>query len=770
MQNLNAYLAKDRLHALAIGQNLPETGVGAALFADISGFTALTEALTRELGVFQGAEELTYHLNLVYDALIAEVERYGGSVIGFSGDAITCWFAGDERHAARRAVASGLAMLTTIQQSGQLKTPSGHILQLALKAGVAAGFARRFVVGDAQYNFLDVLAGATLERMAAAERMAQQGELLVAPEVSALLGQDLVIRQWRRDEGRALNFALVAALKGEVAPQPWPPLPDKPVLDEAALKPWLLPAVYARLQAGQGNFLAELRPAVALFLRFGSLDYDHDAAASTKLDAYIRWLERVVAQYDGALIQLTIGDKGNFLYITFGAPVAHENDIERAVRSSLELARPPTEFDWLNGVQIGISQGIMRTGAYGGSTRRTYGVIGDAANLAARLMQIAHPGEVLASGRVRLVAGDKWFSWQNLGEITLRGKTEPMPIYQLCGKNQFASRSPELITNQFGNPQLLPLKRQPDAPTLNQPLRAIKPAIKPAFVPVENIESIEAAISIPNQADFSVTATLPADYYAKIINLWSQGYPEQALKVSSAALEGAAQANKPDSLAWAYYFKLKLHYRRFELPVVQQLAEELMTIAIRHQFLNWQTIAMLYSGWARAEQGQFEAGKMQILQGQALQEIVGFEAANQEGLLLLSRVHLKAGEIREALKTLAEALAVSKAADREGEIYQLKGECLLALSSVNAHLAEECFQQALVVHRQQQAKSLELRTATSIARLWQQQGRFDEAYQLLAPVYSWFNEGFDTHDLQEAKTLLESIAASPFYAALAIEP
>src|SRR3990172_618634 len=90
-----AYIPTDRLYALADGQTLPNRTHGAALFADISGFTPLTEALTRELGPQRGAEELTRHLNLVYDALIDELHRYGGSVIGFSGDAITCWFDGD---------------------------------------------------------------------------------------------------------------------------------------------------------------------------------------------------------------------------------------------------------------------------------------------------------------------------------------------------------------------------------------------------------------------------------------------------------------------------------------------------------------------------------------------------------------------------------------------------------------------------------------------------------------------------------------------------
>ena len=92
IQAASLYIPAEWRQALARGETLPDRTEGAALFADISGFTPLTEALTETLGLRRGAEELPRHLNRVYDALIAEVDRYGGSVVGFAGDAITCWF------------------------------------------------------------------------------------------------------------------------------------------------------------------------------------------------------------------------------------------------------------------------------------------------------------------------------------------------------------------------------------------------------------------------------------------------------------------------------------------------------------------------------------------------------------------------------------------------------------------------------------------------------------------------------------------------------
>ena len=130
-------------------------------------------------------------------------------------------------------------------------------------------------------------------------------------------------------------------------------------------------------------------------------------------------------------------------------------------------------------------------------------------------------------------------------------------------------------------------------------------------------------------------------------------------------------------------------------------------------------------------------------------------------LAFLAEAYGKVGQAGEGLTLLGEALAaVHKTGERfyEAELYRLKGELLLVRSAENRGEAEACFQQALLVARHQQAKLLELRAAMSLSRLWQQQGKRTAAHQLLAPVYGWFTEGFDTPDLQEAKALLEALS------------
>jgi predicted ATPase/class 3 adenylate cyclase len=416
----------DRRQALARGDSLPDRTTGAALFADISGFTPLTEALANELGPRRGAEELTRQLNLIYGDLIAEAERYRGSVISFSGDAITCWFDQDQ---GRRAAACALAMQQVMSQLATITTPSGTTISLAIKVAVAAGPVRRFRIGDPAIQYLDALAGATLERLAAAEHAAEKDEVSLSAEVVARLGDSALIREWRQAEETGLRVAILDGLTQPVADDPWPHLPSD-ALAEEQVRPWLLPGMYERERTGQEQFLAELRPAVALFVRFGGIDYDADEAAGEKLDSFIRWAQNVIKSFDGSLLQLTIGDKGSYFYAAFGAPVAHDDDADRAVAAGLALRKP--DLGYITGVHIGISQGRMRAGPYGGETRRTYGVLGEEVNLAARLMSRAEAGQILISQRVADLVG-KRYALHSIGAIAVKGKQEPALISEVLG-------------------------------------------------------------------------------------------------------------------------------------------------------------------------------------------------------------------------------------------------------------------------------------------------------------------------------------------------
>ncbi len=269
--NLGAYIPGDRRRALAQGTPMPDRVRGAALFADISGFTPLTEALAKELGPQRGAEELTAQLNRVFHALITDLARYGGHVIYFSGDAITCWIDGDD---GLRATACALAMQATIGQFGDVVTPAGMKVRLAMKVAVSVGAARRFLVGDPSVQRIDVLAGRLIDELAGAEHQAEKGEVVLDRSALEALGDRVEIREMRVEEDGWREFGVVDRLTVpvEVAPAP---AQDNP-LPEAVAREWLLPDIFERLRAGHGEFLAELRPAYPVFLRFGGIDYDDE--------------------------------------------------------------------------------------------------------------------------------------------------------------------------------------------------------------------------------------------------------------------------------------------------------------------------------------------------------------------------------------------------------------------------------------------------------------------------------------------------------------
>jgi TOMM system kinase/cyclase fusion protein len=243
--------------------------------------------------------------------------------------------------------------------------------------------------------------------------------------------------------------------------------------------------------------------------------------------------------------------------------------------------------------------------------------------------------------------------------------------------------------------------------------------------------------------------------------LWYLGYPDQALARSHEARILARELSHPYSLAYVLLWTALLYNHRREVQETQEVADAVTALSTERGFPYWSTQGTILQGWARAAQGQGAAGIAQIHQGLAALRATGTEVVRPYGLGLLADEYGKMGQVKEGLVLLDEALAlVNKTGERwpEAELHRLKGELLLLLSADNLTEAEGCFHLALDVARRQHTKSLELRAGMSLSRLWQQQGQRDEALELLAPIYGWFTEGFDTADLQEAKALLEELS------------
>jgi predicted ATPase len=251
------------------------------------------------------------------------------------------------------------------------------------------------------------------------------------------------------------------------------------------------------------------------------------------------------------------------------------------------------------------------------------------------------------------------------------------------------------------------------------------------------------------------------------------GYVDQALQRDHEALTLAQELAHPYSLAYALNYAAWLHRFRREAWVVQERTEAAIAIATDQGFALWLAMATMYRGWALTEQGQAKEGLAQIRRGLSAWQDTGAELSRHYFLSLLAEAHAKIGQIKEGLVVVDEALAAVPKTGRfwEAELYRLKGELLLKDDPLSGGRggtlrvkdeteaeAEACFLKAIDVARQQEAKSLELRATVSLSRLWQREGKKEEARQMLAEIYGWFSEGFDTVDLQEAKVLLEALS------------
>jgi len=264
--------------------------------------------------------------------------------------------------------------------------------------------------------------------------------------------------------------------------------------------------------------------------------------------------------------------------------------------------------------------------------------------------------------------------------------------------------------------------------------------------------------------------------------LWLLGYPAQALQRNQEALTLAKELSQPWLVAWAMEYAALTHQLRGEGQLTQTKAEAVLALASEQGFVPIVADSTILRGWSLAAQGHGEAGIAQLRQGQAILQTIGNELTRTYSLALLAEAYGKAGQDEEGLGTLDEALGlVDNHGERfyEAELYRLKGELLLPqgkgpgargkvpgawrpMHRIQEEAdAEAYFHKAIDIARRQRAKALELRATTSLARLWRQQGKNQHALAILAKMYRWFSEGFDTKDLQEAKVLLRSLESKP---------
>jgi class 3 adenylate cyclase/tetratricopeptide (TPR) repeat protein len=414
-----------------------------ALFADVSGFVRLSEALGRAGAA--GTEELTNILNSYFAPMIDLIQSYGGIVGKFGGDSLSILFPFSRwtrTHTICRAVQCALDMQARMPSYAAIATSAGAF-SLTMHAGMAIGTVLCTVVGHPERRLEYIIAGSLLDRAAEAERFAGPGDLVVHREVLEVLARadgrlsEREIGEMVRNGDRAQAYARISKLRRPAPRQPLPPLDTTHLVGtRSLLVAFHHPMIGRYLGRPQRYFINEHRRVTALFVRFPDFDYDNDSRVADRLQSYLSAVMGIIDRYDGYLRQVEMGDKGSKYIVLFGAPVLHEDDAERALRCALELSvvegRPTS---------IGIDTGSVFCGLVGGSSRQEYAVVGDAVNMAARLMEAADPRQILVSERTRRDAG-AGFVWDRREGLVLKGKTEPVPVAVLTGVARRVARLP----------------------------------------------------------------------------------------------------------------------------------------------------------------------------------------------------------------------------------------------------------------------------------------------------------------------------------------
>ena len=423
---------------------------GALMFADISGFTAISERLS-VLGR-EGAEQVTEIVNRYYRAMLQIVFDHGGDLYKFGGDALLVLFQDGELPGAVPALLAGWEMQQAMSAFAEVKTSIGSF-PLRVKIGLNAGsfFAARLGRADDRQF---IVTGSAANATATAQALAVAGQILVTPTVQAALDEP----RWPfhfmpGPDDHYLLDSLSSVEHLLIRPSSIDQFADQPLIRSLSvdslltaldrLVPYLPTGLLPRLvsdpsssQASGGHrlvgvLLANFVGASELIERLGSGREDEIAR---DLNRYFVAMQAAVDRYGGAINKVDLYQVGDKLMALFGAPVAHEDDAERTVRAALDMQTAEAEAgSMLISQRIGVNFGVVFAGHVGSTERREYTVMGDDVNLSARLMSTADEGELLLSSAIRRKVSP-FFELADRGAVKVKGKAQPVPVYSVVGR------------------------------------------------------------------------------------------------------------------------------------------------------------------------------------------------------------------------------------------------------------------------------------------------------------------------------------------------
>ncbi|MEM7347533.1 MAG: adenylate/guanylate cyclase domain-containing protein, partial [Chloroflexota bacterium] len=433
----------------AIAEAKSEQFLAAVLFADISGFTALTERLAQQGPA--GAEELTHLINAYFTQLIELITTHGGDVVKFAGDAlIALWPVSEKKglfHPSLPVAVHRATQCSVLVQEKLDAYPVADGVQLSLKITLGAGEILTMHLGGEGEHWEYLVTGAPLIQVGLAGEHANPGDIILSPEAWELVGDQCrgTYLPFKPLKGDSTLF--IPSIENQVGPtrlhtlkqhQPLPifELPALEAIPETSLRAYIPEAILNRVAAGQVGWLAELRQATIIFVNLPDLNYEMPLRQAQTI---MQTLQRVVHNYEGSVNKLSVDDKGVTLIAAFGLPpLSHEDDAIRAVQTALDIQSELRQMGLRSAV--GVTTGRVFCGSVGSDTRREYTVIGDVVNLSARLMQAA-PGDILCdaatyraaqeSAALELMLG---VDLDGSGEIGDVPRFETLPPLQVKGK------------------------------------------------------------------------------------------------------------------------------------------------------------------------------------------------------------------------------------------------------------------------------------------------------------------------------------------------
>jgi len=407
------YLARILQHHLIDDPDSPFwIAEGTAVFADVSGFTALSEQLARKGR--EGAEHITDTIGGCFASILKVAYENGASLLKFGGDALLLWFHGDG-HAAR-ACAATVEMRRTLAEVGRIELPDAKVT-LRMAQGVHSGSFHFFAVGTSHLEMLPT--GPAWTRTVAMEHTAEAGEIIVSPETAAFLPAECL------GVAKGPGVLLQHEPPGHDAKLPYIP---RPKMAPEPLVRCLSPAIRAHVLAGGGT--SEHRPVTIAFIRYEGMDAliekEGPVAAATALHQLVSAVEAATEEHDVAFLGSDVDSDGGKLILTAGAPKVTGDDEENMLLALRRIVDGKVALP----IRIGVHRGSVFAGDIGPDYRRTYTVMGDAVNLTARVMSKAEPGLIYATGDV-LERSNTLFDTTQLEPFAVKGKTEPVQAWSV---------------------------------------------------------------------------------------------------------------------------------------------------------------------------------------------------------------------------------------------------------------------------------------------------------------------------------------------------